>query len=51
MPARSGKERADEKARRKELGLPVRGDADAGRFKTPYAPKGGRNSGGRGAGR
>jgi hypothetical protein len=51
MPARSAKEQADRKAARKELGLPVRGDAEAGRFKTPYPPKGGRNSGGRGRGR
>lgn len=49
--ARSAKEKADAKAARKALGLPVRGDAEAGRAKTPYAPKGGRNSGGRGGGR
>jgi hypothetical protein len=49
--ARSGKEKADLKAARKALGLPVRGDAEAGRAKTPYPPKGGRNSGGRGGGR
>lgn len=46
--ARSGKERAEAKAARKAQGLPVRGDAEAGRSKTPYPPKGGRNSGGRG---
>lgn len=51
MAARSGKERAEAKAARKALGLPVRGDAEAGRAKTPYPPKGGRNSGGRGRGR
>jgi hypothetical protein len=49
--ARSARQRADEKALRKALGLPARGDAEAGRFKTPYPPKGGRNSGGRGRGR
>ena len=49
--ARSGKDKADAKAARKALGLPVRGDAEAGRAKTPFAPKGGRNSGGRGGGR
>lgn len=49
--ARSSKERAEAKAARKALGLPVRGDAEAGRAKTPYPPQGGRNSGGRGGGR
>lgn len=33
---------------RKMLGLPVRGDAEAGRSKTPYPPRGGRNARGRG---
>ena len=49
--ARSARERAEAKAARKLLGLPVRGDAEAGRAKTPYPPKGGRNSRGRGGGR
>ena len=49
MP-RSSKEKAEAKAARKALGLPVRGDAEAGRAKSPYPPKGGRNSGGRGGG-
>jgi hypothetical protein len=48
--ARSARDRAEAKAARKALGLPVRGDAEAGRAKTPYAPRGGRNSRGRGAG-
>lgn len=45
---RSSKERADEIARRKAEGAPRRGDRRAGRAKTPYPPRGGRNSGGRG---
>ncbi len=49
--ARSAIEKADKKAARKALGLPVRGDAEAGRATTSYAPRGGRNSGGRGGGR
>lgn len=49
--ARSARERAEAKAARKRLGLPVRGDAEAGRAKTPDAPRGGRNARGRGAGR
>lgn len=49
--SRSAKEKADAKAARKALGLPVRGDAEAGRAKTPFPPKGGRNAGGRGKGR
>lgn len=48
MPRPSAKEKAEAKALRKALGLPVRGDAEAGRAKTPYPPKGGRNAGGRG---
>ena len=49
--SRSAKERAAERERRRALGLPLRGDRDAGRSKTPYPPKGGRNAGGRGRGR
>lgn len=49
--ARSAAQGAAAKALRKALGLPVRGDAEAGRAKTPYAPRGGRNSRGRGGGR
>lgn len=51
MTPTSSKEKADAKAARKALGLPVRGDAEAGRAKTPYPPAGGRNAGGRGGGR
>jgi hypothetical protein len=50
MP-RGSREKAEARAARKALGLPVRGDAGAGRSKTPYPPKGGRNSKGRGGGR
>jgi hypothetical protein len=49
--SRSAKERAEERERRRALGLPLRGDREAGRAKTPFPPKGGRNARGRGKGR
>lgn len=47
MPRTSSKERAERLQRRKALGLPRRGDREAG-YGKDKPPKGGRNSGGRG---
>jgi len=48
MPVRSAKRMQDALRVRKDAGLPRRGDPRAGRGKTPFGPKGGRNRGGRG---
>lgn len=48
VTVRSAKHNSDAKAARKAAGQPVRGDRTAGRAKTPWGPKGGRNAGGRG---